>query len=91
MKAKKFTTGPTPVNPALIQAHGSVYRAMADVNFAVKILSKHADRGAEPGTYVPGRHARIVGELSEMLSDIQRIIGRAALRSAECQLSCKKR
>lgn len=78
-----------PVNPALIQAHSSVYRAMADVNLALKILSKYAERGTDPGTYTPGRHSRIEGDLRGMLFDIQHMIGRTALRAAEKQF-CNK-
>ena len=81
--------GHVPINPALIQAYSSVYRAMADVNLALKILSKYAERGSDPGTYTPGRHSRIESELRGMLFDIQHMIGRAALRAVEKQF-CNK-
>ena len=89
MKNNQNPMGHVPINPVLIQAHSSVYRAMADVNLALKILSKYAERGSDPGTYAPGRHSRIEGELRAMLFDIQHMIGRAALRAAEKQF-CNK-
>ena len=89
MKNNQNPMGHVPINPALIQAHSCVYRAMADVNLALKILSNNSELGSDPGTYSPGRHSRIEGELRAMLFDIQHMIGRAALRAAEKQF-CNK-
>lgn len=44
MKNNQKPTGHFPVDPALIQAHSSVYRAMADIRLAAKIIRKQHNR-----------------------------------------------
>lgn len=85
MKENQLSGRESLGNSALIEAHECTYRAMADVNHALNILAKHAERGSEPGAYAPGRYSRIVGELREMLSGIQQMIGRAMLRNFKGQ------
>ena len=67
------------VTPALIQAHSSVYRAMADIRLAAKIVRKQHDECREPNNLE--KHSRLDELMQEMLFDIQRMIGRDAIRS----------
>jgi len=67
------------ITPALIQAHSSVYRAMADIRLAAKIVRKQHDEHQEPNNLE--KHSRLDELMQEMLFDIQRLIGRDAIRS----------
>ena len=69
----------TNIIPALIQAHSSVYRAMADIRLAAKIVRKQHDECREPNNLE--KHSRLDDLMQEMLFDIQRMIGRDAIRS----------
>ena len=66
------------VDPALIQAHSSVYRAMADIRLAAKIIRKQHNRQQEPNR--PDEYNRIEGLMQAMLFDIQRMIGCETMR-----------
>ena len=79
MKANNINPGYTPSNPALMQAHSSVYRAMADIRLAAKIVRKQHDECREPNNLE--KHSRLDELMQEMLFDIQRMIGRDAIRS----------
>lgn len=79
----KNTKTPTahrvPVTPALIQAHSSLYCAMSDIRLAAKIIRKQHDECREPNNLE--KHSRLDELMQEMLFDIQRLIGRDAIRS----------
>ena len=66
------------VTPALIQAHSSVYRAMADIRLAAKIVRKQHDECREPNNLE--KHSRLDELMQEMLFDIQRMIGCSSMR-----------
>lgn len=76
------TTTPTErralVDPALIQAHSSVYRAMADIRLAAKIIRKRHDRRQEPNRM--DEHRQLEELMQGMLFDIQRMIGCETMR-----------
>lgn len=78
MKNNQKPTGHFPVDPALIQAHSSVYRAMADIRLAAKIIRKQHNRQQEPNR--PDEYNRIEGLMQAMLFDIQRMIGCETMR-----------
>lgn len=78
MKNNQKPTEHFPVDPALIQAHSSVYRAMADIRLAAKIIRKQHNRQQEPNR--PDEYNRIEGLMQAMLSDIQRMIGCETMR-----------
>jgi hypothetical protein len=67
------TTCRVPVDPALIQAHSSVYRAIADIQLAAKIIRKQHDKRCEPNNLE--KHTRLDELMQEMLFDVQRLIG----------------
>ena len=69
------------VDPALIQAHSSVYRAMADIRLAAKIIRKRHILRQEPSH--PDEYNRIEGLMQAMLSDIQRMIGCETMRQLQ--------
>lgn len=69
------------VDPALIQAHSCIYRAMADIRLAAKIIRKQRDRRQEPGR--PNEYNRIENLVQAMLSDIQRMIGCESMRQLQ--------
>ena len=73
MKNNQNPTARVPVNPALIQAHNSVYRAMADIQLAAKIIRKQHDQRCEPNNLE--KHTRLDELMQEMLFDVQRLIG----------------
>nr|DAN86109.1 MAG TPA: hypothetical protein [Caudoviricetes sp.]DAS26260.1 MAG TPA: hypothetical protein [Caudoviricetes sp.] len=82
MKNNNVRTGSTPqlpIHSALMQAHSSVYRAMADIRLAAKIVRKQHDEHQEPNNLE--KHSRLDELMQEMLFDIQRLIGRDAIRS----------
>ena len=68
----------TNIIPALIQAHSSVYRAMADIRLAAKIVRKQHDECREPNNLE--KHSRLDELMQEMLFDIQRLIGCSSMR-----------
>lgn len=78
MKNNQKPTEHFPVDPALIQAHSSVYRAMADIRLAAKIIRKQHNRQQEPNR--PDEYNRIEGLMQAMLFDIQRMIGCETMR-----------
>ena len=78
MKNNQKPTGHFPVDPALIQAHSSVYRAMADIRLAAKSTRKQHNRQQEPTR--PDEYNRIEGLMQAMLFDIQRMIGCETMR-----------
>nr|DAN86117.1 MAG TPA: hypothetical protein [Caudoviricetes sp.]DAS26252.1 MAG TPA: hypothetical protein [Caudoviricetes sp.] len=81
MKNNKVRTEPTPQAPvhyALMQAHGSVYRAIAEIRSAGHILRKQHDLRDEPNNLE--QHIRLVSQMQEMLYDIQRLIGCSSMR-----------
>lgn len=81
MKNNQTTMGHFPVDPALIQAHSSVYRAMADIRLATKIIRKQHDQRHEPNCM--GEHKRLEKLMQEMLFDIQRMIGCETMRQLQ--------
>lgn len=78
MKNNQKPTEHFPVDPALILAHSSVYRAMADIRLAAKIIRKRHILRQEPSH--PDEYNRIEGLMQAMLSDIQRMIGCETMR-----------
>ena len=66
------------ITPALIQAHSSVY-LNGDIRIAAKIVRKQHDEHQEPNNLE--KHSRLDELMQEMLFDIQRMIGRDAIRS----------
>lgn len=81
MKNNQTTMGHFPVDPALIQAHSSVYRAMADIRLAAKIIRKQHDRRQKPNR--TDEHRRLEELMQEMLFDIQRMIGCETMRQLQ--------
>lgn len=75
------TDGHFPVDPALIQAHSCVYRAMADIRLAAKIIRKQHDRRQEP--HRTDEHRRLEELMQAMLFDIQRMIGCETMRQLQ--------
>lgn len=78
MKNNQKPTEHFPVDPALILAHSSVYRAMADIRLAAKIIRKRHILRQEPSH--PDEYNRIEGLMQAMLFDIQRMIGCETMR-----------
>ena len=81
MKNNQKPTGHFPVDPALIQAHSCVYRAMADIRLAAKIIRKQHDRRQEP--HRTDEHRRLEELMQAMLFDIQRVIGCETMRQLQ--------
>lgn len=81
MKNNQKPTERFPVDPALIQAHSSVYRAMADIRLAAKIIRKRHILRQEPSH--PDEYDQIEDLMQTMLSDIQRMIGCETMRQLQ--------
>lgn len=81
MKNNQKPTEHFPVNPALIQAHSSVYRAMADIRLAAKIIRKRHILRQKPSH--PDEYDQLEDLMQAMLSDIQRMIGCETMRQLQ--------
>ena len=81
MKNDQKPTGHFPVDPALIQAHSCIYRAMADIRLAAKIIRKRHILRQEPNR--PSEYDQLEDLMQAMLSDIQRMIGCETMRQLQ--------
>ena len=81
MKNNQTTTGHFPVDPALIQAHSSVYREWGDICRAEYFSLKQHSQGQERKCL--GAPTRLEKLMQAMPFDIQRMIGCETMRQLQ--------